>query len=415
MKKILVMCGMYHPNYSANGLCVKNIIDELINKGYDVTCICNEYDKFKSYDIQDGCKIYRINRKLLQKLEDFFVSKKMNLFLKITLFIKKIQLLLNSSRWPFVSKAYTYRFYNKACRLHKEFKFDIVISVYCPIDSLYAGYLLKKKYNNILFIPYYLDALAGGIGPKKWSKEKTDNRLRKYERKIDSIADFIVSMKSSEAYHSNYEILDYNKKRFYLDVPSLKKRKDNQILEEEIVNKKNFGLYAGSLSSTHRNVKFILDFFLLFCKNYDFDFYLIGDAKSDNEFDKYEKESKGRIKYLGRKNKFEVEELEKNASFLVNLGNNNPNLVPSKIFEYFSFKKPIISTYSIDNEPSIEYLKKYGNYILLNEKETINKELIEVVYSFLISSDVKFVDIYDIFYYNTPAAFVDLLESKVRR
>ena len=46
------------------------------------------------------------------------------------------------------------------------------------------------------------------------------------------------------------------------------------------------------------------------------------------------------------------------ASFLVNIGSINPNTVPGKIFEYFAYNKPILSTYSIVDEPSINYLKK---------------------------------------------------------
>ena len=72
MKKILFMCGMYHPNYSANGVCVKNIIDEFIKNKYDVSCICNDSIDFHGNDIQDGCKIYRVKRKFLQKMEDYF-------------------------------------------------------------------------------------------------------------------------------------------------------------------------------------------------------------------------------------------------------------------------------------------------------------------------------------------------------
>lgn len=410
MKKILVMCGMYHPNYSANGICVKNIIDEFINRNYDVTCICNDYGTFKNNDIQDGCKIFRIKRKLLQRMEDYFASKKLKSFLKITSFLKQIQLFFNSWRWPFVSKAYTYRFYKKACKLHKKNRFDIVISVYCPIDSLYAGYLLKKKYEKIFFIPYYLDALAGGWGPKSWSEEKTNERMRYYEEKIDSVSDLIISMKSSKKYHVSNEILNYNKKRYYLDVPLLK---ESVTRAKEAKKNNTYGLFVGNMSSSHRNVRFILDFFLQYCKKYNIDFYLIGDTKSNNNFEQYENDSNGRIKYLGKKGRDEVAALEKNASFLVNIGSINPNTVPGKIFEYFSYNKPIISTYSIDNEPSIIYLKKYGNYYLLNEKNIITDQVLESVNSFLNSNITKKrVNIYKFFYDNTPAAFVDLIESK---
>ena len=37
--KIVVICGSYMPNYSAVGICAKNIVDEFIKMGHDVTVI----------------------------------------------------------------------------------------------------------------------------------------------------------------------------------------------------------------------------------------------------------------------------------------------------------------------------------------------------------------------------------------
>lgn len=65
-KNILFLLGRYLPNPSANGICCKNVIDELINEGHKVTCITYEDYEQEIYT-NENLKIYRITRGIVHK------------------------------------------------------------------------------------------------------------------------------------------------------------------------------------------------------------------------------------------------------------------------------------------------------------------------------------------------------------
>lgn len=51
------------------------------------------------------------------------------------------------------------KFYYKAKQICLENEIDTVIAVNQPIDSVYAGMLLKKDISTLKFIPYLLDPI----------------------------------------------------------------------------------------------------------------------------------------------------------------------------------------------------------------------------------------------------------------
>ena len=48
-----------------------------------------------------------------------------------------------------------------------------------------------------------------------------------------------------------------------------------------------------------------------------------------------------------------------NADVLISLGVTSGNQVSGKIFDYFSFGKPIIHLYYFDEDPNLKYLERY--------------------------------------------------------
>ena len=101
------------------------------------------------------------------------------------------------------------------------------------------------------------------------------------------------------------------------------------------------------------------------------------------------------------------------ADVLLNFGGVNANMVPSKIFEYMSFCKPILSTYKIDNEASKTYLDRYPLALCIDERCEIH-ENIKYIDCFLQrynDTDMKFDDVEREFYINTPSIYIDLIKN----
>lgn len=410
---------MYFPRSSANGVCCKNIVDALIQNGDEVTCIVNEDITRTNEEIVDGARVIRVKARLQYRLMEWCDYNRETTVTKlikvIAGIINKMQLFIMSPWWPRISPFYTRRFYKAAKKLIVQEKYNAIICAYTPIDTLYAGYLLKKEFPQIRYIPYYLDALAGGWGPTIWSKEKIDSRTRGLESRIDEIADFVISMQSSLTYHNAYPLSNSDKiNRYFLDVPTFLPKSGE---ESTISNKKNSGIirvvYCGSIHFPDRDPRPLLNHFIPICNNHNVELVFIGSSNCPNIFYDYSLKANHKIRTLGQMAHEKAMEYLESADYLINIGSTNPNTVTCKIFEYMQFRKPIISTYKIGNEPSIPYLEKYGCYFLLNENddcdfEKHNKELSDFIMS---KHQINDQDLSQTFYLNTPQAVIDLLNK----
>lgn len=91
------------------------------------------------------------------------------------------------------------------------------------------------------------------------------------------------------------------------------------------------------------------------------------------------------------------------ADILLNIDNSYRYQVPSKIFDYFSTGKPVISVVKIKEDPSLPYLKKYPNGFIVNELEEIDEQL-KRLEDFIVENknDIPFLEMERIFEENTP-------------
>lgn len=412
MPKVLFLLGKYYPKSSANGVCCKNIVDECKRQGMGVTCVINGDVTRPKHEFIDGVEVYRIKPRLYYRIIDWCEyhseNKWVRFLLKFADCLNKVQLGIMSVFWPLVSPMYTYRFYRQGKKLLlQQGDFDVLVAAYTPIDSAYAGYLLKKKFHNIKYVPYYLDALAGGWGPSFWSKIRIEKHTRHWETKINSIADAVISMQSAKEYHDKHPLPYVN--RVYLDVPTFVV--NNAVSTTKETKNIIVALYAGSINYPQRNPVPLLEAFASFDERYRIEFHLIGPCNCISLLEKYSKLSNGRIKYLGAMSRDEILKEEAEADFLVNIGGTNPYTIPSKIFEYMQFRKPVISSKSIDNDAALSYLSQYGSCFIFDERKDKQSSHAELLRYILSNPQVGNTDYSRVFYKNTPQAFCDTIRS----
>lgn len=414
--RVLFLTGAYHPYYSANGLCVKNVVDESVARGMDVTCMVNSAKGLPRDGMLDGARVYRITPRLFIRWQQYASehdSKLVKQLDRIARFANKVKMFIRSGSWPQVSRGYTNRFFKAACRLHEENPFDVVVAAYTPVDTLLAGYRLKKKYPDLIYVPYYLDALAGGWGPAAWSLEKTEKQTRRLESLVDEAADIVVSMGSSKAYHEENPLsVSLQKKRVYLGVPMMRDLSGEE--KCSVARGRPYVLFAGGIPFPRRDPRPLLELMCGACEKLDIDFLIAGECSDPSVLDPYISKSDGRVVYLGWQDKNAISGLEEGAFALANIGSSNPSTIPCKIFEYMGHSKPVISTYQIDDEPSKPYLTEYGHTFFFDERIGADEVTVDRLCSFLslyklnqIPSDVCESK----FYANRPEALVDLLEN----
>lgn len=71
------------------------------------------------------------------------------------------------------------------------------------------------------------------------------------------------------------------------------------------------------------------------------------------------------------------------ADILVNIGNNSPLQLPSKIFEYIFYEKPILNFVSIKNDSSLKIIKDYPALTIYKRNKILPQKLIEKIQKFV--------------------------------
>ena len=121
----------------------------------------------------------------------------------------------------------------------------------------------------------------------------------------------------------------------------------------------------------------------------------------------------GTIMNCGYVDQDELHQIMNNVDGFLNIGSYNPGMVPSKIFEYMSYGKPVISTYVDESDASKEYLEKYPLGICLN-KDLPNENNVELLQTFAgekIGLSIPFSEVKHLFTENTPSSYLSIIED----
>ena len=405
MKRILILLGRYFPKPSPNTLCVQNIIDLLPKEEYQIDIISAYDDGLETNNAYNVTKIKRgLIQSLLYKFEDKTdaLSKRISSLLML---IKKIKMIPCIPIWPWLDPIVTIKELKAARKKFEHQKYDIVIAIHNPLSSLIVAHKLKQQYKDARFIAYFIDSLSGGYVPHFMKKSTYNKKAVKWEKRLLNNADTIVFMESSRDYHQEvYQNSPLAEKIVYLDLPVLRKRTAAPVKQ---INDILF-VYVGALNLNVRSPEYFLKLFSRI-KNDTWKAVFIGESNCAllNDYAKTD----SRITVVGKCSHDEALNYESKATVLLNFGNKNPNMAPSKIFEYMSWGKKIVSTYSISDDTSIKYLNKYPAALLLDERDEDFEKSADVLKNFVETKmeDVPYEQIEKIFWQNTPEAFIKLL------
>lgn len=261
----------------------------------------------------------------------------------------------------------------------------------------------------MLFIPYFLDAFYAGQTPKLMPVGIKKYRAINLENKLLKNADRIIMMKAVEkVYKENQSLFKNYNNIIYLDLPLYRPvRTDSISIKKYFSTEEIVFFFAGATPRNIRNPQYILELFSLLA-DYNYHLYIAGSTDYNNLIKHYTT-SYTNIHYLGEISHDKAKELSVEADFLVNIGNNLQNMVPSKIFEYMSLGKPILSTLKIPSDPSLGYLNEYGKSLIIDERSELQSN-IKLLIEFTTSPITKKTD-GNIFQLNRPSTFVECLRN----
>ena len=418
MKKILFTIQWYPAKDSANVLCDDKVIQELLKTGnYEIHCLVYRPNGLAKFEILNGVRIHRFSRGLYFKYYLWARKNKSKIGTAINRIILRIKQILTIPIYPCYEPLATLKYAKEAKKLHKKEKFDIVISEHHGFDTLYAGHALKKYDANIKFIPILWDPFTGKEPAKYLPKGYAEKKLLHSERKILSIADCIIAMRSSEEYHKKMSINKayYDKYRF-LDIPGIIKPKEAKVDAKFIDENKINIVYSGVLSLPERDPSYIVELLnqTKYAKNLNLVFLAIGNGV-DKLYGLKEKFS-GNLVINGYVSREEINAIYHKSDVLLNLGGSNPYMVPSKIFEYMSYGKSILSTYYIDDESSKKYFDKYPLALCIDERKDKdkNKAILEDFIGSKLNERIEFEDVKKAFPLNLPESYVQVIDDVLR-
>lgn len=374
---------------SASGVCVKRIASEFRRNGDQLWIITESpIDREDKYIITIG------NNKRYK-----------NKFARI---LHRIKTLLLYPIWPRQRLFLYHRLYNASKEFIITRKIDAIICVYNSVEALMVGHRIKTENPRILYIPYFLDALYGGQKPYFMSETCKKRKALRVERRLLDNADQIIMMTPSKyAYERDNIQPKYLEKTIFLDIPLFcpipYALSHKRYFPKDTINL----FYCGSMPNNIRNPKALVEIFTRINDD-KYHLYIAGPT----DYDKLLVEASSRcnrIHLLGIISYEEAQVRIKEADILVNIGNTLSYMVPSKIFEYISYGKRIISTYRIKDDPCITYLNKYQNSLLINETDDYHKSAQLIVKFFMSTCDYCNTNL-EVFYNNTPKAFYDCIK-----
>lgn len=412
--RVLIMNDSYYPDPSPNGICTQKIAVEMKRNSYDIEIITKKnLLNQKSCEKMDDITLHRLNIGILDNLLLLANKKDINFLKQIMSVIFKIKGALFGIVWPLLSPIMVFKYYFKAKKIKNNKDIDMVICVYKQIEAVLAGILLKMKYPNVKLVIYTLDSISGSHIPTILRNENISKKsITRWENIIFKYSDYILMMKSHKEYYKCNRFNKFRKKFRYLDIPLLNIEENKCKIEYKKNNYLNM-VFTGSMSNYTANPKYFINL-LNYIENLNFIFNIYGNIEP--EIEKYIKQSKlfnKKIILHGKVDHETAVKKQKEADILINFGNSNPCMIPSKIFEYISTLKPIISLTYSHEDSSLEYIRKYNNHLIINEIEKTLQENSELLINFL-NSDFRIInkcDIEKIYEQNTAKYFVNLIEK----
>lgn len=434
MKKVLFISSEYFPKPSPNGMCIEKIMRRCQERGYSVVYLgATFYADLPKHENINGIDVYRVKRSFsnmaIRNWQNYptIFAFPIRWVAQSYYFLKRLLLL---KKWPLDDLSLVQRFLNQILELHKQYNFDAVLVTYNPLSAMVAVNKFHNKFKNIPCVYCYLDALSAGNAVQTNEQRFRLLRLnrmffkmaKRWEIIFSKHAKRIIAIESTRSHYekcfSDSALLN---KIVYLGVPVLERKihlasePDSSSLSYFTPGKKHI-LFVGSMYVL-RDPTYIIDVAKCLRRD-DIEFIFIGlFAERNKKILKVAKEEMPALfKTYPAISRSCLEKYMQTAHFFLNIEDNVKSLCASKIFEYISYGKPIISNAFSFDDPTVEILKKYENSVLLYNSDDVQRSA-EKLNRFIDTNLCKVVDFdvsKDKFYRSTPDAYVDVLDDVFR-
>lgn len=376
-KKMLIVLDRYYPVCNAVTACIDNIIPPLSTE-YDITLACTKSDlKSAVREVRNGVVIRRkytlwdypeLARKYLQDVIHSDVKKHVLLQKIASCFVKIIfgpLRLLTKAFGVYFTDGYKRRF---GQLIENEISIsDVVLTTVMPVANAETLCPILYKYPKIKWIIIQSEPYVDYSEQPDTIQRKEEKQNSWYERATLIVAQETIA---DDIYRSSSEFKDKILPLFIPSMPEIitddSQAKYKEKLTLDQLNSTHKGnehriscLFTGLFYAGIREPYFLMDLFSEFHRlNPAVEVYVLGMI-FDTDISDYIRQNKDWFFFCDRQPQEICDRAQHEADFLINVGNMVPNMVPSKVMQYISTRKPIINLYHIRNDVVENYLADY--------------------------------------------------------
>jgi glycosyltransferase involved in cell wall biosynthesis len=402
MNNYIFLTNYYLPTPGATGMCVHQLAKKLAKKN-NVFTVC--YEDGDNTKVIDNVKIIKI--KIPSYLKNNGTQNET--FHQIHYVESLVRKLVHIKDYPLRSNGLVNQYLRVIDQIVKDYDKVTIIATFTPLEAVVAAYKIKKKCPEKVKIVYYsTDTLSNeqgndGILPASY---RTKCGVR-WEKKLFSAYDKILIMECHKDHYFNSEYESFREKMEIVNFPLFTKMDDlkTEVQPSDVVS----FTYTGTFYRVLRNPQFMCDCLLGISKKKNIKVDILGGGDCNDILEQTADKSNGAIQFHGMQSHDVAMKYLNSADVLLSIGNAESPMAPSKIFEYMSTGKPIIHTYTYDKDPCIEPLKKYGNALLIHEKD---KDAVDKIINFITDYRIiEFKKVENIFIMSTPGYTTTIIEN----
>lgn len=419
-ERILIISHSYTPFINPRAFRWSAIAESWAAQGIKVDVITSWLPGLRRFEILNGVEIYRIGGNVIERLRSLlrpksrattvasthqplkshsgFISKISGLILSIAKFLhdkiwKKIY-------WPDYACLWIAPASAKALELCAMEKYSSIISVSDPFSSHLAGKKVKAYYPDMNWLVDIGDPFCFRHDNPANNRIFYGKLNYRREHGIFEMAD-AISVTTEPTRLKYAELFTNTARKIRVIPPLMTETPPTSDGKRVLPENKNIKLvYVGTLYRSIRNPEYLLKLFRSLLSTHghmNVELHFFGGHDDCRDiFKPYQLLFADKLVLHGLVSRAIVFKAMEEADILINIGNDNPVQLPSKLVEYAWEGKPIVNLHSIDNDSSKEFLKEYPAILNLDTRpnssmeaqvrklsEFINQLPIEVSESFL--------------------------------
>ena len=393
---ILILGGRYaNPKY-ANSICRQNLSEYFVKDGHHVYILASGYEYHGEEETLNGVYVKKIYGDNFGDIHLRYENRK-DFMSKIKLKLHQLYFYARSiCLFPLSSMNDARETYKYANGIIEREKIDVLLAMYRPYESIDAAIRLKKKHGSSLrVVTYHLDLLSGHTNGPALLQAFRKHRIKvAFQKELEVVDKMLLPFSAPEVKSEKVEYVDFPLYVVNKGMPA--ENQQHRWMPKESIN---IG-FVGTMDSRNRQPEYVCSLIerLKNIEGREVNLHIWGRLSGVNI------EPFKRTIYHGMAKIEDVSSILQQSDFLLNIGNLTAyNMIPSKIFQMFAAKKPILFNVSSPKDKSVPYFEKYGYTCFIKEYDHQDNEDVAIMERFISTHYRDRVDVDDkLFEKSTP-------------